>query len=271
VLCLSYKGQGRRNLEDVHDLVFRMPTLEYRNKTWSNLDLALQMKKDLIKALISHAGAIVGNKFHNHRSSRQAATSKLREIANLSTMHVSHHNSEGQERSSEASTPMTTSSIVEEETSTEDHEETPARPSFTSGRPSVFDDHLTSSPNSLFATRTKSITPSLTMSFETEGGPVPRRPQTGYSNISRVQTNVSSQHRKSEESRQRSGSIGSSHNNEKKGLFGRLRPGTGNSGVSGGGSGGNGTDGSGDDEGFKSRLLLGGQKLLNKLPHSGKG
>jgi hypothetical protein len=31
----------------------------------------------------------------------------------------------------------------------------------------------------------------------------------------------------------------------------------------------NGNDGSGDDEGFKSRLLLGGQKLLNKLP--GKG
>jgi hypothetical protein len=270
VLCLSYKGQGRRNLEDVHDLVFRMPTLEYRNKTWSNLDLALQMKKDLIKALISHAGAIVGNKFHNHRSSRQAATSKLREIANLSTMHVSHHNSEGTERNSEASTPMTTSSIVEEETATEDHEETPARPSFTSGRPSVFDDHLTSSPNSLFATRTKSITPSLTMSFETEGGPVPRRPQTGYSNISRVQTNASSTNRRSEESRQRSGSIGSSHTNEKKGIFGRLRPGTGNSDRTSGGNG-TGGDGSGDDEGFKSRLLLGGQKLLNKLPHSGKG
>jgi hypothetical protein len=269
VLCLSYKGQGRRNLEDVHDLVFRMPTLEYRNKTWSNLDLALQMKKDLIKALISHAGAIVGNKFHNHRPSRQAATSKLREIANLSTMHIHHNNNnEGVDRSSETSTPMTTSSIVEEEASTEDHEETPARPSFTSGRPSVFDDHLISSPNSLFATRTKSITPSLTMSFETEGGPVPRRPQTGYSNISRQQTNASSNHhRRSEESRVRSGSIGSSHN-EKKGIFGRLRPGTANSG-SGGGGGVNGNDGSGDDEGFKSRLLLGGQKLLNKLP--GKG
>jgi hypothetical protein len=266
VLCLSYKGQGRRNLEDVHDLVFRMPTLEYRNKTWSNLDLALQMKKDLIKALISHAGAIVGNKFHNHRPSRQAATSKLREIANLSTMHVHHQNGDG-ERGSEASTPMTTSSIVEEEASAEDHDETPARPSFTSGRPSVFDDHLTSSPNSLFATRTKSITPSLTMSFETEGGPVPRRPQTGYTNISRVHTNASSNPRRSEESRVRSTSIGSSHN-EKKGIFGRLRPGTSNSGSTNGGGVGSG-DGSGDDEGFKSRLLLGGQKLLNKLP--GKG
>jgi len=276
VLCLSYKGQGRRNLEDVHDLVFRMPTLEYRNKTWSNLDLALQMKKDLIKALISHAGAIVGNKFHNHRPSRQAATSKLREIANLSTMHVHHSNNDGGDRGSEASTPMTTSSVVEEEAEAEEHEETPARPSFTSGRPSVFDDHLTSSPNSLFATRTKSITPSLTMSFETEGGPVPRRPQTGYSNISRVHTGASSTNRRSEESGQRSGSIGSggNNNNEKKGIFGRLRPGTSSfnhsSGINVGGTNGGG-DGSGDDEGFKSRLLLGGQKLLNKLPHSGKG
>ncbi|KAF2161019.1 hypothetical protein M409DRAFT_59540 [Zasmidium cellare ATCC 36951] len=84
VLCLSYKGQGKRNLEDVHDLVFRMPTLEYRNKTWSNLDLALQLKKDIIRALISHAGAIVGNKFSHHKPSRQQQ-SRLRELANKST------------------------------------------------------------------------------------------------------------------------------------------------------------------------------------------
>lgn len=85
VLCLSYKGKGHRNIEDVHDLVFRMPTLEYRNKTWSNLDLALQLKRDVIKALISHAGAIVGNKFSNHKPSRQQV-SRLREIANMSTL-----------------------------------------------------------------------------------------------------------------------------------------------------------------------------------------
>lgn len=84
VLCLSYKGQGKRNIEDVHDLVFRMPTLEYRNKTWSNLDLALQLKKDLIRALVSHAGAIVSNKFSHHKPSRQQQ-SRLREIANMST------------------------------------------------------------------------------------------------------------------------------------------------------------------------------------------
>ena len=85
VLCLSYKGRGERNIEDVHDFVFRMPALEYRNKTWSNLDLALRLKKDVIKALISHTGAIIGNKFSHHRPPKQSQ-SRLRELASSSVM-----------------------------------------------------------------------------------------------------------------------------------------------------------------------------------------
>ena len=85
VLCLSYKGKGERNIEDVHDFVFRMPVLEYRNKTWSNLDLALRLKKDVIRALISHTGAIIGNKFSHHRPNKNQQ-SRLREIANTSSL-----------------------------------------------------------------------------------------------------------------------------------------------------------------------------------------
>ncbi|KAL8735940.1 MAG: hypothetical protein Q9166_000502 [cf. Caloplaca sp. 2 TL-2023] len=85
VLCLSYKGRGERNIEDVHNFVFRMPVLEYRNKTWSNLDLALRLKKDVIKALISHTGAIIGNKFSHHRPNKHQQT-RLREIANTSSL-----------------------------------------------------------------------------------------------------------------------------------------------------------------------------------------
>ena len=88
VLCLSYKGRGERNLEDVHNFVFRMPVLEYRNKTWSNLDLALRLKREVIKALISHTGAIIGNKFSQHRPTKQQQ-SRLRELANSSTL-LSH-------------------------------------------------------------------------------------------------------------------------------------------------------------------------------------
>lgn len=81
VLCLSYKGKGERNIEDVHDFVFRLPVLEYQNKTWSNLDLALRLKKDVIKALISHTPAILGNKFSHNRPSKQQQK-RLRELAN---------------------------------------------------------------------------------------------------------------------------------------------------------------------------------------------
>lgn len=83
VICLSYKGKGERNLEDLHDFVFRMPTLEYTNKTWSNLDLALRLKKDVIRALISHTGAIIGNKFSHHRPTKKTQE-RLREMANHS-------------------------------------------------------------------------------------------------------------------------------------------------------------------------------------------
>ncbi|KAK9469961.1 golgi-body localization protein domain-containing protein [Dipodascopsis tothii] len=63
MLCISYKGKGSRNIEDVHEFVFTLPKIEYRNKTWSNLDVAMHLKKDIIKALISHTGALIENKF----------------------------------------------------------------------------------------------------------------------------------------------------------------------------------------------------------------
>lgn len=84
VLCLSYKGKGDRNIEDVHDFVFRLPTIEYHNKMWSNLDLALALKSRVIRALVSHTGAIIGNKFR-HRPN-VAQQSKLRELASSSVI-----------------------------------------------------------------------------------------------------------------------------------------------------------------------------------------
>jgi hypothetical protein len=85
VICLSYKGKSERNIEDLHDFVFRMPVLQYRNKTWSNLDLALRLKKDVIRAIISHTGAIIGNKFSHHRPNKQQQ-SRLRELVSNSAI-----------------------------------------------------------------------------------------------------------------------------------------------------------------------------------------
>lgn len=85
VLCLSYKGKEQRNFEDLHDFVFRLPTIEWQNKTWSNLDLALALKKAVMKALISHTGAIIGNKFSKHRPNAEQRN-RLRELANSSAL-----------------------------------------------------------------------------------------------------------------------------------------------------------------------------------------
>ena len=85
VLCVSYKGKGERNIEDVHDFVFRLPKIEWRNKTWSNLDLALALKSTVLKALLSHTGAIIGNKFTKHRPGA-AQQSRLRELATNSVL-----------------------------------------------------------------------------------------------------------------------------------------------------------------------------------------
>ena len=102
VLCLSFKGRKDRNFEDVHNLVFRMPALEYRNKTWSNLDLALRLKKDVVKALISHTGAIIGNKLSQHRPQKQKRD--LRDLAASTSMLLEDRNHLG------ASTPRTSTS-----------------------------------------------------------------------------------------------------------------------------------------------------------------
>lgn len=107
VLCLSYKGKGERNIEDVHDFVFRLPMIEYRNKTWSNLDLALALKKDVIRALISHTGAIIGNKFSKHRPNI-AQQSRLRELA-TSSMLLAPSGTDGSHDNSDASSNFGTS------------------------------------------------------------------------------------------------------------------------------------------------------------------
>ncbi|KAI9039623.1 FMP27 family protein [Aspergillus affinis] len=111
VLCLSYKGKGDHNLEDLHDFVFRLPVLEYRNKTWSNLDLALRLKKDVIKALISHAPAILGNKFSHHRPNKQqqkryrelASSSQILHNSDTATLSDKSHSLASQDSNSEYS------------------------------------------------------------------------------------------------------------------------------------------------------------------------
>lgn len=68
ILCISYKGEGSHNILDIHEFVLTLPDITYENKTWSNMDLVLQLKKDVTKILFQHTGKLVGNKFKRHHN-----------------------------------------------------------------------------------------------------------------------------------------------------------------------------------------------------------
>lgn len=70
-LCLSYKGRGHTSIADVDGLTVKIPVLTYQDYICSFKDLALAMKKDIIKVLIYHAGEIIGNKLKLHHHNRK--------------------------------------------------------------------------------------------------------------------------------------------------------------------------------------------------------
>ncbi|KAJ3292269.1 hypothetical protein HK104_005429 [Borealophlyctis nickersoniae] len=73
--CLSYKGPKEKNLEDLYMFAFKMPTLEYRNKTWTWLDVMDAVKKDAIRAVLANTGALVRDKLFQKRKPGSASNS----------------------------------------------------------------------------------------------------------------------------------------------------------------------------------------------------
>ncbi|BFZ54128.1 Protein SABRE [Savitreella phatthalungensis] len=73
VLSLSYKGSKQKNFVDITDFVFRLPTIEYRNKTWSYLDLAEHLKREVIRAVLAHTGSLIRDKMTHHKKQKRDA------------------------------------------------------------------------------------------------------------------------------------------------------------------------------------------------------
>jgi hypothetical protein len=69
--CLSYRGSKEKNFEDLTKFPFYLPTLEYRNKTWTWLDFLNAIKKGTLKINIrctssrsrQHRGISTGENF----------------------------------------------------------------------------------------------------------------------------------------------------------------------------------------------------------------
>lgn len=60
--CLNYRGPKDKNIEDITMFVFKMQTLEFRNKTWTMLDLLNAIKKEVMRSLLANTGALVREK-----------------------------------------------------------------------------------------------------------------------------------------------------------------------------------------------------------------
>ena len=80
VLCISFKGEGVKNILDLHEFRLNLPEIEYENKTWSNMDLVLHLKRDVTKILLNHTGGLIGNKLKKHR--KKKTTQKLNQLTN---------------------------------------------------------------------------------------------------------------------------------------------------------------------------------------------
>lgn len=139
VLCLSYNGQNKHTMiPNLHDLVFKLPLLEFRNKTWSNFDLYTHLKKEVRTAVLSHTGTILGNVMARHRPSKQH-TSRLRELANSSIMLGSKLSGSSSNHKAIDADSQYVSSIKEIDEDAESGYHSPPRRSFNSGRTSEVD------------------------------------------------------------------------------------------------------------------------------------
>lgn len=85
VLALSYKGAKAKNFVDVTDFVFKMPTIEYRNKTWSYLDLAEHLKREVIKAVLAHTGSLLRDKMTHYRKSKSRQSTLTKQLTSYRT------------------------------------------------------------------------------------------------------------------------------------------------------------------------------------------
>nr|KAJ3421428.1 hypothetical protein HK105_003574 [Polyrhizophydium stewartii] len=77
--CLSYHGHKEKNLEDINMFEFKMPNLEYRNRTWTWYELFSAIKKDAIYAAAANTGALMRKKIFEKRKAVGPSMSSIEE------------------------------------------------------------------------------------------------------------------------------------------------------------------------------------------------
>ncbi|KAI9095836.1 golgi-body localization protein domain-containing protein [Phlyctochytrium arcticum] len=83
--CLSYRGSKEKNIEDLYMFAFRMPTLEFRNKTWTWLDFLDAVKKEAFRAVLANTGALVREKLFQKQKRKPSSLGEHAYVESLST------------------------------------------------------------------------------------------------------------------------------------------------------------------------------------------
>lgn len=147
-ICVSYKGEGSRSLLDIHEFVLNLPEIKYSNKTWSNMDLVLRLKKDVTKILLNHTGSLIGNKFkkHNIKSKRGQGLHQITNYVSFMSVDDLINSEEKNKESSKSSTPAlaSTSNHYLDRRATLVPSVTPAASAFSEGTTAVGSDNCSS-------------------------------------------------------------------------------------------------------------------------------
>lgn len=91
VLRLSYRGTGGLGLENITGFVFTVPTMEYRNEVCSYLDLAMKLKHDLIRTVVSHTGKLLVEKVKGNYHLKEHEREVSSELLNLQQLSAEHN------------------------------------------------------------------------------------------------------------------------------------------------------------------------------------
>ncbi|EPY50441.1 eukaryotic protein [Schizosaccharomyces cryophilus OY26] len=91
MLRLSYRGMSALGLENITGFVFTVPTIEYRNEVCSYLDLAMWIKHDLIRAVLSHSGKLLVDKVKGGHNIKAHEREMSTELLNLQQFSAEHH------------------------------------------------------------------------------------------------------------------------------------------------------------------------------------
>ncbi|KAF8001498.1 hypothetical protein HF325_003999 [Metschnikowia pulcherrima] len=102
-LCISFKAPKHLNIIDVHNLEFFLPSIHYKDKTWTSNDFIMQLQKDVIKIFLSNTVRIIGNKFKVRK--RKKVSTPLRQISDFS-LYMTLEDLQGEGRGRDSVSPV---------------------------------------------------------------------------------------------------------------------------------------------------------------------